>query len=108
MSYKIVALDRFSQDLTSTLNYLEKVTHAPQASRKLSHAVREQLAILSSFPYSCPVDAELTTDTGYEVRKCIIQSYKLFYMVKEAEREVHLFALTHARQNTRYIRPNAQ
>lgn len=88
MNYEIKYLPLAEKDLRDIVSYISYNLKAPRAALKLVNQLDDAISLLPLFPYAHQIFAPLEPlDAEYRVLP--VKNYLVFYVVKEAEIEIH-------------------
>ena len=100
--YKVIIHFRAEQDLMDIFLYITEYLKALDTAQHLYSKIKQQISTLESMPYRC----SLVSDEPYKqlgIRKQFIDTYIIFFVVKEAEKEVHVFRILYGRRQWRNL-----
>lgn len=100
--YKVIIHSRAEQDLIDIFLYIMEHLKAPDTAQYLYSKIKQQISTLESMPYRCT----LVSDEPYKqlgIRKQFVGNYIVFFVVKEEEKEVHVFRILYARREWRSL-----
>lgn len=98
MAYSVYVTESAEADVEGIVRYLMHVLRNPQAARHFLDSYGEVLVMLGELPLSCPnVRDEMLGAMGY--RWVPVMSYRLFFTVDDAYREVTIERVLHGSQN---------
>ncbi len=103
MTYKIIIEAPAIFDLRDILRYITNTLKEPVAAKRIYRSIKEQIKSLDQFPFRCKLVAdELFAAQG--VRRLLVENYSAFYVVDEANQEVHVLrVLSNRREWQRYL-----
>lgn len=78
--------------IVDTLDYIEFTLMNPQAADNLLKSIEESIDNACLFPYAAPPFSEEVTD----IKKVIVENYKLFYIIKENEKRISILKLLYS------------
>ena len=100
--YKVIIHSRAEQDLMDIFLYITEYLKAPDTAQHLYSKIKQQISTLESMPYRC----SLVSDEPYQqlgIRKQFVDNYIVFFVVKEAEKEVHVFRILYGKSEWRNL-----
>lgn len=100
--YKVIIHSRAEQDLMDIFLYITEYLKAPDTAQHLYSKIKQQISTLESMPYQC----SLVSDEPYQqlgIRKQFVDNYIVFFVVKEAEKEVHVFRILYGKREWRNL-----
>ena len=98
MIYSIRFTEPAEQDLFDSLHYISDVLKAPNAAKNLLSDTEQQLKVLETLPFSCPlVHDEYLASQG--IRLLMVNNYLVFYIFKESEGIVSIIRFLYARRD---------
>jgi len=96
--YNVQFTEPAEQDLFDSLHYISDVLKAPNAAKNLLNDTEQQLKILETLPFSCPlVHDEYLARKG--IRLLMVNNYLIFYVFKESEGIVSIIRFLYARRD---------
>lgn len=92
--------DRYSYEYTEfglssiqeTLDYIEFTLSNPKAADDLLKSIEESIDNACLFPYAAPP----FSDDVQDIKKIIVENYKLFYIIKEEEKRISILKLLYS------------
>ena len=94
MKYRIKFLPETVTDREEIRAYLSR--YHEDTVTKVLHLLKEKIARLKEFPYSCP-----TYEDDPDYRKLVVVDYLVFYMVDEDKKTVEIHRIFHGSQDIR-------